>query len=235
MSRSPRLATVTRCSSRFPILRAMDSGRADADQVRRYLRYAFGTVVHRAERRATNRENEQLVKEALTEVRQSLTRETLEDPGPASLELAVRAAYPPVTRGRLNADCGSANNAQPDRRNPGEVLDAMRRTVGGVHQLGQALLDFAGDRSIRAVDEDGVIKRQDDGGEQMVNDIYLRGEFPPQGKARAPRPGDTPDDRYRGRLAALATAIEGIDRALVGRRLPWDNCQPLRERRRDVP
>jgi hypothetical protein len=198
------------------ILRAIDSGRADADQIRRYLRYAFGTAVHRAEWKATNRDNDQLIKDALVEVRESLSKETLEDPGPASLELAVRAAYPLVTKGRLNADRGSAGNAQPDRRNPGEVLDAMRRTLGGVHQLGQALKDFVDDRSIRAVDEDGIVKRQEgDGGEQMVNDIYLRGEFPAPGKARAPRPGDTPDDRYRSRLAALAAAVEGVEQTFV--------------------
>jgi len=198
------------------ILRAIDSGRADADQVRRYLRYAFGTAVHRADWKATNRDNDQLLKDALAEVRESLTKETLEDPGPASLELAVRAAYPLVTKGRLNADRGSAGNAQPDRRNPGEVLDAMRRTLGGVHQLGRALKDFADDRSIRAVDQDGVVKRQEgDGSEQMVNDIYLRGEFPAPGKARAPRPGDTPDDRYRSRLAALAAAVEGVEQTFT--------------------
>lgn len=199
------------------ILRAIDSGRADADQVRRYLRYSFGTAVHRAEWKATNRDVEQLLKDALTEVRESLTKEkTLDDPGPASLELAVRAAYPLVTKGRLTADRGSANNDQPDRRNPGEVLDAMRRTLGGVLQLGQALKDFTEDRSIRAVDEDGVVKRHDsDGSEQMVNDVYLRGEFPAPGKARAPRPGDTPDDRYRGRLSTLAGAVEAMEKAFA--------------------
>ena len=55
------------------------------------------------------------------------------------LELAVRAAYPLVVSGRLNADRGSSRNDQPDRRTPGEVLDAMRRSLHGVRQLGQAL------------------------------------------------------------------------------------------------
>jgi hypothetical protein len=196
------------------ILRAMDNGKADADQVRRYMRHAFGTAVHRAAWEPTNRDTDRLVKDALTEVRESLVKEGADDPGPASLELAVRASYALVTSGRLAADRGSAGNDQPDRRNPGEVLDAMRRRLGGVHQLGQALKDHAEDRSIRAVDEDGVIKRREGSGdEQMVNDIYLRGEFPAAGKARAPRPGDTPDDRYRSRLAVFAQAVEAVQQA----------------------
>jgi hypothetical protein len=92
----------------------------------------------------------------------------------------------------------------------------MRQTPQGVHQLGQALRDFAEDRPIRAVNETGEIKRLDDGsGDQAVNDIYLRGEFPPPGKARSARPGDTPLDRYQNRLNALSLAMDAVERAFV--------------------
>jgi hypothetical protein len=128
--------------------------------------------------------------------------------------LAVRGAYALIVSGRLNADRGTAGNDQPDRRTPGQVLEAMRLTIRGVHQLGQALRDFPNDGLIRAVDEDGNVRRLDGGaGDQMVNDIYLRGEFPPDGKARAPRPGATPLDCYHNGISALGTAMEAVDRA----------------------
>lgn len=198
------------------ILRAVADDPAKTDQVRRYMRHAFAKSVHRAPWQGTVRTSEQMVRDALAEVRRSIGDETIDDPGPNSLELSVRAAYALVVSGRLNADRGSANNAQPDRRTPGEVLDAMRRSIQGVHQLGQALQDYAEQRPIRAVSEDGQVKVLEDGtGELMVNDIYLRGEFPPPGRARAPRPGDTAIDRYHNRLGALGAAVEALEKAFV--------------------
>jgi hypothetical protein len=197
------------------------------------MRHAFAKSVHRSPWQSTVRTSEQMVNEALNEVRHSIGNETIDDPGPNSLELSVRAAYALVVSGRLNADRGSANNAQPDRRTPGEVLDAMRRSIQGVHQLGQALVDFNEQRPIRAVNEDGQVKVLDDGtGDLMVNDIYLRGEFPPPGRARAPRPGDTPVDRYHNRLGALGAAVEALDRAFVDvAAVVGDDGRPLVETR----
>ena len=196
------------------VLRAVADEPAKTDQIRRYMRHAFGKSVHRSIWAPTGRDADALIKEAVAEVRRAIAEGSVDEPGPASLELAVRAAYPLVVSGRLNADRGTANNSQPDRRTPGEVLEAMRQTPKGVHQLGQALRDFAEDRPIRAVNEDGQIKRLEDGsGDQAVNDIYLRGEFPPPGKARSARPGDTPLDRYQNRLNALSVAIEAVERA----------------------
>jgi hypothetical protein len=215
------------------ILRAVADDPAKTDQVRRYMRHAFGKSVHRAAWQSSNRDTDQMVKEALKEVRESIGEKSDDEPGPTSLELAVRAAYPLVVTGRLNADRGSANNTQPDRRTPGEVLDAMRRSIQGIHQLGQALRDFADDRPIRAVDEDGVVKRLDGAnGDQMVNDIYLRGEFPPPGKARAPRPNDTAIDRYHNRLNAFSEALDALDRTFNDiSQVVGDDGRPLVESR----
>ena len=216
------------------ILRAVADEPAKTDQVRRYMRHAFGKSVHRAHWASTTRTTEELVTEALKEVRQSISSdEPFAEPGPASLELAVRAAYPLVVSGRLNADRGSAGNDQPDRRTPGEVLDAMRRTAHGVLQLGQALQDFAAAVPIRSVDEEGRVRKLDDGsGELMINDVYLRSEFPPPGKARASRPGDTATDRYHNRVGVLGTAIEELHEAFqqVGT-VAGDDARPLVESR----
>jgi hypothetical protein len=212
------------------VLRAVAGDPARADRVRRYLRFAFGKSVHTQSWQSTSRNTETLVKEALAEVRQSIANGSVDERGPASLELAVRAAYPLVVSGRLNADRGSANNDQPDRRTPGEVLDTMRQTVQGVYQLGQALRDFAEDRPIRAVEEDGTIKVQGDAGEQVINDIYLRGEFPPAGKARARRPGDTPTDHYHNAVSTMATAMTALSEAFnILRNVAGDDGYPLVE------
>lgn len=215
------------------VLRAVADDRGKVDQIRRYLRHAYGKSVHRAPWENTGRSTDQLVRAALSEVRAAITEPTTEDPGPASLELAVRAAYPLVVSGRLNADRGTANNQQPDRRTPGELLDAMRRTVQGVHQLGQALRDFADDAAIRAVDEDGNVKPLADGSDiQTVNDIYLRNEFPPPGKAKAASLGDTPMDRYNNAVSALGEAIMALDHAFANLgRVAGDDGQPLVEAR----
>lgn len=195
------------------ILRAVADDRGKVDQVRRYLRHAFSKSAHRDGWQATGRTTEQLVDQALTEVREAIGNGNVEEPGPASLELAVRASYPLVVSGRLNADRGSSGNEQPDRRTPGEVLDAMRRSLHGVRQLGQALHDFEHMLPLRAVDEDGKLKRTSDGSsDQTVSDIYLRHEFPPPGKAKAARPGDTPTDRYNNAIATLSRAFDELDR-----------------------
>ena len=92
----------------------------------------------------------------------------------------------------------------------------MRQTPQGVRQLAQALKDFAAGRSIRALDESGQIKQlSDSSGEQMVTDNFLREEFPPAGKARAPRQGDTPTDHFNNRVSDLARAMEKLNEAFL--------------------
>lgn len=215
------------------ILRAVAEDPGKVDQIRRYLRHAFGKSIHRANWQSTGRTTDLLLKEALNEVREALATSGSEEPGPASLELAVRASYPLVVSGQLNADRGSAGNEQPDRRTPGEVLDAMRRSIHGVHQLAQALRDFADETPIRAVEEDGQLKRPADGSPDLVvNDVYLRNEFPPPGKARAARPGDTPTDRYNNALSGLGTALQTLDNAFaILTKVVGDDGQPLVESR----
>lgn len=199
------------------VLRAVADDPGKIDQIRRYLRHAFGKAAHRSAWEATGRTTEQLTKAALSEVREAIGSGAVEEPGPASMELAIRASYPLVVSGRLNADRGSSGNAQPDRRTPGEILDTMRRSLHGIHQLGQALQDFEENAPLRAVDEAGHVKRlKDDSADQTVSDVYLRNEFPPPGKAKAARPGDTPSDHYHNALSALGTALVEVDQAFEG-------------------
>jgi hypothetical protein len=83
--------------------------------------------------------------------------------------------------------------------------------VQGVYQLGQALSDFSADRVIRAVDENGEIKRLEDGsGERPVSDVYLRDEFPPPGKVRARRPGKTPSEVLQNLLGQFSELMDEI-------------------------
>jgi hypothetical protein len=199
------------------ILRAVYGDPGRADQVRRYMRHAFGKAVHREKWEVTDRDTDRLEKEALAEVRKAIGEGSNGEPGPASLELAVRSAYPLVVSGGLNADRGSLNNDQPDRRTPAEVLDAMRQSIQGVRQLAQSLRDYLADETIRAVDENGMVKKRPDGsGDVQVNDIYLRQEFPPAGKARARRPGTTPAEVLENRLADFANAIDALATAYEG-------------------
>ena len=183
------------------------------DQIRRYLREAFGGSVHRSDWDATGRTTDQLVTGAVEEVEAWLAkgRET-DGPGPASLELAVRAAYPLIVTGRLRADRGTANNDQPDRRKPGELLDTMRRSVQGTRQLGQAIRDFHVGTAIQAVDEMGAIRTMADGsGPQLVHDVYLRNEFPPDGKVKNQSSrGATPADQFNHALARFGSVLEEL-------------------------
>lgn len=211
------------------ILRAVSDERDRVDQVRRYLRHAFGKSVHRESWEPTRRPVAALADAAITEVRAAIGAGRLDELGPASLELAVRAAYPLVVSGRLNADRGTSNNDQPDRRTPGEVLDTMRRSVHGVHQLARALTDYEEGVAIRAVDENGEPRIRTDGSaHQTVGDVFLRNEFPPPGKAKAARPGDTPVDRYEAAVERLATAFQGLDEAFEAlAAVKGDDDQPL--------
>ena len=140
------------------ILRATSGDAKDVDQLRRYMRHAYGKAVHKNPWEATNRGTNELEAAALEEVARAITSNGVDDPGPASLELAVRAAYPLLVQKRITADRGTQNNDQPDRRSPGEVLDTMRRSQKGVRQLAQALRDFDADEQIRAVDELGTVR-----------------------------------------------------------------------------
>ena len=62
------------------ILRAVADEPAKTDQVRRYMRHAFGKSVHRAHWQSTARDTDQIEKEALKEVRQSIADATAEEP-----------------------------------------------------------------------------------------------------------------------------------------------------------
>lgn len=195
-------------------LRAVAGEPTKVDQARRYLRHAFGKSVHAGLWEATMRTTDQLVRDALAEVRDSIAAGTVDEPGKSSLELAVRAAFPLIVDGRLNADRGTSGNDQPDRRTPGEVLDTMRQSPQGIYQLGQALHDFVDGIPIRAVDEEGGIRLLADGeGVMALNDVFLRGEFPPPGKSKARRPGDTAIDRYENAVGEFADAIARVQQA----------------------
>jgi len=92
----------------------------------------------------------------------------------------------------------------------------MRRSVHGVLQLSQSLKDFAVEQPIRAVDETGEIRKLADGsGDLPANDVFLRGQFPPPGKASAPWVGDTPTDIYHNRLNDFSNQVERLEQSFM--------------------
>jgi len=196
------------------IVRSLGADTVKGDQVRRYLRHAYGKSVYEQNWSATDRDNDTLEAAAMQEVRVALSDPTITEPGPASLELAVRAAYPLIVSSSLNADRGSKGNDQPDRRTPGELLDLMRRRPQGIMQLAQALRDFKAGQPIRAVGENGEVKQRADGsGNQIITDVYLRGEFPPPGKAKAKSGGTTPLEVLGDRIVDFTNAMTRLEEA----------------------
>src|SRR5262249_8055659 len=144
----------------------------------------------------------------------AITDENITEPGPASLELMVRAAYPLVVTGSLTDDRGSKNNDQPDRRILWEVLDRMRFSKQGIHQLARALTDFAAGDPIRAVDENGAVKQRPNAlGDLTVSDVYLREQFPAKGKASARSGGATAGEQLKDRIADMSDAMDKLEDA----------------------
>jgi hypothetical protein len=196
------------------IVRSVPLPSAKVDQVRRYLLNAFGTAVYSEEWEATNLDVEALKQAALKEVLKVITDENVTEPGPASLELMVRAAYALVVTGSISDDRGTKNNDQPDRRILWEVLDRMRFSEQGIYQLARALTDFATGEAIRAVDEDGEVKLRPNGlGDLIVNDVYLREQFPARGKAAARTGGATAAEQLKDRVADLSDAMDKLEEA----------------------
>lgn len=196
------------------ILRTVAEESSRVDRIRRYMKHGFGKAVHRETWSSSDKDVGGLADEALKEVAEYLSDDKATDPGPASVELAVRAAYPLISTGKLTADRGTANNVQPDRRTPGEVLDTMRRSRQGVLQLKQAITDFAsGSQRIRLIGEDGEVRSNGDGASVGVNDYILREEYPPRGPKRPKSGGSTPDEELQGRLVDFNDALARLEAA----------------------
>jgi hypothetical protein len=88
----------------------------------------------------------------------------------------------------------------------------MRRSVQGVHQLGQALEDFTSEVPIRAVDQDGNVRPLKEGnGDQTVNDDYLREQFSAAGKAKARSAGDTPTEFFQNAIFDFGEAMDKLN------------------------
>lgn len=193
------------------ILRAVsgvDEGQKVSD-IYRALQTSFADSLASAPWQATYRPTEAVVTDALRELDRGV------DTGPASLELAARAAYPLVVSRQLFPDRGTSNNDQIDRRQPGTVIERMRTSGWGVHQLGQALKDHASGQRIRAVTPTGEAVALEDGeGDQLVTDNWLRQTFPPPGRPVAPAAPDTALERYMAALSKVGDAMDAVDRSV---------------------
>jgi len=193
------------------ILRAVsgtDEGQKVSD-IYRALQTGFADSLASEPWHATYRGTDEVVADALRELDRGI------ESGPASLELAARAAYPLVVTRQLFPDRGTKDNLQVDRRQPGKVIERMRTSAWGVHQLGQALTDHANGDRIRAVTGTGApIELEDGDGTQLVTDNWLRQTFPPPGRPVAPAAPDTAHERYMEALAKVGDAMDAVDRAV---------------------
>ena len=174
------------------------------------MRHGFAKPLREGVWTATTRPTDELVAESLSELRADP-----ENGGPATLELAARAAFPLITTLRLWGDQGSGRD-QPDRRAPGEVIDVMRRTPEGVQQLARALADYTAGKPIRAVDGDGKIAWSDDGAqEQLINDTYLRNAFPQEGTVKRPASAETANEKLEAALSDLGGVMRDLENAFA--------------------
>lgn len=193
------------------ILRAVsgaDEGQKVSD-IYRALQTGFADSLASEPWHATYRATEDVVADALRELDRGI------ETGASSLELAARAAYPLVVSRQLFPDRGTSNNDQVDRRQPGKVVERMRTSSWGIHQLGRALQDHASGERIRAVSVTGEPIALDNGdGAQLVTDNWLRQTFPPPGRPVAPAAPDTAHERYMDALAKMGDAMDAVDRAV---------------------
>lgn len=193
------------------ILRAVPGG--DESQkvtdIYRALQTGFADSLASEPWQATYRATEDVVADALRELDRGV------ETGPASLELAARAAYPLVVSRHLFPDRGTKNNDQVDRRQPGTVIDRMRVSEQGIRQLGQALVDQAANRRIRAVSPDGdVLGVKQGDGEQIVTDNWLRATFPPPGRMVSPAAHTTAHERFIAAQAEVGEAFDALHRSV---------------------
>lgn len=177
-----------------------------AADVHSVLGVGFSDALASSPWEATYRSSDELVAGALKEVEKG------DENGPDSLELAARGAYALITSRHLLGDLGTGRG-QPDRRNPGLVIDRMRTSFRGVHQLAQAIEDQGAGRKIRAVADDGSRIWSDDGGDQVVSDNWLRSTFPPPGRPVAPAAPETAHERLLGGLSTFGDAMNELTAA----------------------
>ncbi len=193
-------------------MRALADGDRHRERIRKYLRDGVAQDWHRRPWKATQRSVDDLETAALSEMSQLESIDA--EPGPASLELAARAMFPLITGLHLHADKGTANNPSPDRRNPGQVLDAMRRTPGGVRQLARALRDAAAGQKVILVDEKGQPVLEGNKA-KVARDQDLRERFPHGSKvARPTGPADTPAKSLAAKVSDLSEVVGKLTEAL---------------------
>ena len=189
------------------------------ERIRRYLKDAYSIELAK-EWEATFRTGQVLTEAALAEL-------AIGGAGPASRELAARSAYPLVVAGGLTADRGTHQNDQPDRRKPGEVIDRMRVMEHGVHQLGRALADFAAERRLRSVNENGEIRVNEHGKELSIRDPDLRRMFAAAGQPALVPAAETAAEQLHNALSELGSAIQAVsDTVKVVETLASDDGTP---------
>lgn len=200
------------------ILRGLDLSPREAEQKRKYLIKSIPVVAERrgttgVEWQATAKSHEQLLFEAMDEVHEA-EQTGKSEPGAATVELAIRSILPLIASNSLLGERNQLGSDQPDRRQPWQVIDAMRQTSRGIRQLGEVLREHTdGRKSFRAVDAGGNEVMSHNGSTPIrLSDSYLREEFPDPGKVPPPKStGDQPREVFTQRVHDFQTAIERLE------------------------
>lgn len=177
--------------------------------VQRAMRDGFADALASPGWTASFRSTDELVAAATREIDAGVTD------GPAGLELAARGGYALIVSRSLHSDRGTAGNTQPDRRAPGLVVDRMRASTRGVHQLAQAVVDVAEGRPVRAVDDVGSVIETDEGQPTVVNDNRLRSTYHQAGRIAAPPVEDTVHEQYQAALSRFGEAMVEVTASAV--------------------
>jgi hypothetical protein len=164
----------------------------------------------------TSRNPEALRDAALAELKAD------DQPGPASRELAVKAAGHMAAQGWLKREARDTGGGFRDQRPPDKILDLMHRDQRGVHALAEALAAGRRGDPARAVRADGEVVERAAGDVHPMTNQWLRETFPDPGardapaapRSQAPTGATTPREKIAARMCELNGIVADMERTL---------------------
>ncbi|WP_427888647.1 hypothetical protein ACQHIV_35270 [Kribbella sp. GL6] len=174
----------------------------------------------------TDRSPDELLAEALAELKASTDAPTGSGDYAARTELAALAQFHLTRWGALRREPFGSGGTTADKRGPQDILSAMMDTIQGVHLLHRAVVDGRAGHAPRIVDESGEPVRghlsdsgalvvESTGTEVAISDRWLRDDaFPRSGVSRpmpTPPPSETPEMALARIKHAIAVTLESLE------------------------